>query len=366
MKKMLFLAAVSAIALTSCVNEENFEGPKPQAQAMRFDAPVMKQTRANVMGEITGVKYDAKEDFKVFCKIYKGSFAGWGTNTTDYFSTNGDVAKNMGGTSSYWATATTYSWPEGEYNLAFAAYSPAELTLAPTSVKHTANGLQIEGFKTETEAQKQYDLMYSDRVINKNETNDGQNAVPLVFRHALTSIVFSSEKLHNEVDYEIKSVTLTGSFIQEADFNQNIVEADNLTSGTARWENKETATAANYVPTNTPGFTPFKVPYGGPEQFTGGESALLLIPQDVPGDAEVFIEYDKITQKGDGGVNIANHTATIPLSNFKQAGGASISTWAMGKRYIYRISFGGVNNHIYFEPSTENWVTEPTLIHVIE
>lgn len=365
MKKMLFLAAVSAIALTSCVNEENFEGPKPQAQVMRFDAPVMKQTRANVKGEITGVKYDAKEDFKIFCKIYKGTFAGWETNTTDYFSATGDVAKNMGGTSPYWATTTTYYWPESEYNLAFAAYSPAELTPAPTSIKHTANGLQIVDFKTEANAADQYDLMYSNRVIDKNETTDGQSAVPLVFNHALSSIIFSSEKLHNEVNYEIKSVTLSGSFIQEADFNQNIAGVGDL-KGIAQWENKETATAANYVPTNTPGFTPFKVPFGGAEPFTEGESALLLIPQDVPGDAEIFIEYDKITQKGDGGVHTANHTATIPLSNFKQAGGTSISTWEMGKRYIYRISFGGVNNSIYFEPTTENWVTEPTLIHVID
>ena len=362
MKKMLFLAAVSAIALTSCVNEENFEGPKPQAQVMRFDAPVMKQTRANAKGEITGVEYDARENFVIFSKIYKGTFAGWKTNTTDYFSSNGDVAKNMGGTSSYWATDTTYYWPSGEYNLAFAAYSPAVMSPAPASITMTEKGLQIVDFKTEANAADQYDLMYSDRVTDRNETNNGQSAVPLVFRHALTSIVFSSMKLHNEVDYKITSVTLTGNFIQEADFNQNIVEADNLTSGTASWENKETATEATYKPYNGS----FNVPHTSPAQFTGGESALLLIPQDVPGNAEVLVEYQKITKKGDGGVHTANHTETIPLANFKQADGTSISTWNMGTRYIYRISFGGINNQIYFEPSTENWVTEPTLIHVIE
>ena len=81
MKKMLFFAAMSAIALTSCVNEENFEGPKPQAQVMRFDAPVMKKTRANVKGEINGVHYDKREDFMLFSKIYKGAFNGWSTIT---------------------------------------------------------------------------------------------------------------------------------------------------------------------------------------------------------------------------------------------------------------------------------------------
>ena len=194
MKKMLFLAAVSAIALTSCVNEENFEGPKPQAQVMRFDAPVMKQTRANVMGEIQGHLYDKAEDFKVFCKIYEGTFAGW-ESATDYFKTEGDVATNEGGESSYWATESEYYWPEAQHNLAFAAYSPAVMEPSPTGdIEHTENGLQIEGFTTATDANKQYDLMYSDRILDRNRTNNGSVAVPLIFRHALSSIVFSSEK----------------------------------------------------------------------------------------------------------------------------------------------------------------------------
>lgn len=358
MKKMLFLAAVSAIALTSCVNEENFEGPKPQAQVMRFDAPVMKKTRANVMGEIQGHLYDKAEHFKVFCKIYEGSFAGW-ESATDYFRTEGDVAKNEGGESSYWATESEYYWPEAQHNLAFAAYSPAVLEPSPTSINHTAKGLQIEGFTTAADANKQYDLMYSDRILDRNRTNNGSVAVALIFRHALSSIVFSSEKEDDKADYTIKTATLTGDFVQTADFNQNIADVDDL-KGTALWENPAAAATATY----SPNFTPFNVTTT-PTKFTEKASALLLIPQAVPADAAVTITYTKKVTKGDGTINSTENTATIKLADFRQAGGEAITAWEMGKRYIYRISFGQ-NKKIYFEPKTEDWVEVPTLIYEIQ
>lgn len=358
MKKMLFLAAMSAIALTGCVNEENFEGTNPQAQVMRFDGPVMKQTRANVKGEIQGHLYDKAEDFKVFCKIYEGTFNGW-ESATDYFKTEGDVAKNEGGESSYWATESEYYWPEAQHNLAFAAYSPAVLTTAPTSIEHKENGLQIKGFQTEANANEQYDLMYSDRVVDRNRTNNGSVAVPLVFRHALSSIVFSSEKEDDKADYTIKTATLSGNFVQKADFNQNIAAVDDL-KGTALWENPAAAATATYAPN----FTPFNVTTT-PTKFTEKASALLLIPQAVPADAEVTITYTKKVKKGDGTINTTENTATIKLADFRQAGGEEITAWEMGKRYIYRISFGQ-NKKIYFEPKTEDWVEVPTLIYEIQ
>ena len=362
MKKMLFLAAVSAIALTSCVNEENFEGPKPQAQVMRFDAPVMKQTRAKVMGEIQGDRYDKGEDFKIFSKIYKGAFTGWATSEgiVDYFSAAGDVAVNEGGGSQYWSTGTTYYWPDAEYSLAFAAYSPAVLTTAPTSIEITEKGLQIKGFKTEDDANKQYDLMYSDRVIDRNKSNNGSSAVPLLFRHALSSIVFSTEKEDENVDYVITDAVLTGKFVQQADFNQNIVEADDFTSGIAKCENPAAATTANYKPS----FTEFHVT-STPTQFTQGTSALLLIPQTIPADASVTIKYTKTTNKGTPNEDTTENTIDVNLSLFAQENGNKITAWEMGKRYVYRLAFGQ-NKKIYFEPKTEDWIQEGTLIYVVQ
>ena len=91
MRKLLFLAAMSAIALTGCTSDEDYNGGDSQ-QVLRFDAPAMRQTRANVMGEITGVQYDAREHFMVYAKYYKGDFASWtAADVKDYFNATGDT-----------------------------------------------------------------------------------------------------------------------------------------------------------------------------------------------------------------------------------------------------------------------------------
>lgn len=361
MKKMLFFAALSAIALTSCVNDDSSYEQPQQALTLKFDAPAMKQNRANVMGEITGVEYDKREDFMIFSKVYKGALTGWETATENYFNATGDTAKNEGNDSKYWSTKTVYYWPDIEYNLAFAAYSPAKFTTAPTSIVYNANGLQIEGFKTEADADKQYDFMYSDRVIDRNKTNNGHSSVPLVFHHALSSIVFSTEKEDESIKYEITNLKLHGDFIQQADFNQNIVETTDLTSGVAMWEDFAAATTADFTPSFT---SPVEVTTV-PTQFTQKESALLLIPQAVPVNAAVTVTYTKTTHPGTPDEKVMTNNATILLSDFAQENGNKINTWEMGKRYVYRIAFGQ-NKRIYFEPSTTDWIQESTLIHVIQ
>ncbi|MBR2607167.1 MAG: fimbrillin family protein [Bacteroidaceae bacterium] len=363
MKKMLFGAAMLCVALTGCENED-FTAAN-QSQVMRFDAPAMMKTRANVQGEIIGTLYDFREDFKVYSKSYKGDFAGWEAGTEDYFQAAGDVAKNQGNESKYWYTENVYYWPEIDYNLAFAAYSPAAFgtAAAGATVSHTPAGLQIQGFKTEVSANDQYDLMYSDRVVDRNKSNNGSSAVPLVFHHALSSIVFSTEKEDESVNYEITSVKLHGKFIQQADFNQNIDEATDKLSGEAKWVNPAAATEADFTPTIS---ATGKVDVTTvPTQFTQKESALLLIPQAVPAESYITVVYNKITNPGTALEKLMVNTATIKLTDFAQEGGNKITEWEMGKRYVYRIAFGQ-NKRIYFEPTTTDWVTVPTLIYTIQ
>ena len=89
------------------------------------------------------------------------------------------------------------------------------------------------------------------------------------------------------------------------------------------------------------------------------KSALLLIPQGVNAATTVTIVYDKTTSDG-----TLESTATVKLSDFK-AGGASITEWAMGNRYVYNIIFGA-NKPIHFSPSIEaDWATT-TLDYTIQ
>ena len=76
--------------------------------------------------------------------------------------------------------------------------------------------------------------------------------------------------------------------------------------------------------------------------------------------------YEKTTNS-----TTTTHTAEILLRDFKKAAAEGttvadgIETWERGKRYVYRIAFGE-NQRIYFEPSVNDWIPEPTLIYTIK
>ena len=365
MKKFMLFATAVGLTLTSCVNDEETTMMGSRS-VIAFDAPAMKTSRVNVSGEITGIKYPQGENFQVFSKIYTGSYAGWTASTEikDYFNAAGDSATHEGG---YWATNTVYYWPDVGYNLAFAAYSPATLGTASqaATITRTDAGLQITNFVSETASDDQYDLMYSHTAYDRNRSNNGASAVSLQFEHALSSIVFSSQKSDANVDYKITDLKVTGTFYTQGDFNQGITSA---TSGGAYTENENPAwtldatSSVNYEPT----FTAFDVPAASPEIFTPGPSAILAIPQGVPTDAKVHVTYEKTTNG-----TTTEHTADIFLTDFKKATtegmavAEGIDEWERGKRYVYRIAFGQ-NQRIYFEPSVTDWVQQPTLIYTIK
>lgn len=367
MKKFMLLATAVGMTLTSCVNDEE-SAMMGSRSVIAFDAPVMKTSRANVLGEITGVKYPEGESFKVFSKIYTGNYAGWtaSTDIKNYFAEAGDEAKHEGGT--YWSTQTVYYWPDAGYNLAFAAYSPAKLGAASqaTTIYRNEEGLQIEDFVSEPVSDNQYDLMYSHTVYDRNKSNNAASAVSLKFEHALSSIVFSSQKSDDAAQYKITDLVVTGNFFTKGDFNQGITSTSiggaYTENENPQWDTEdETPTTVQYKPT----FTAFNVPAASPEIFTQGTSAILAIPQSVPENAKVTITYTK-TSNG----TVTEHTADILLKDFKKATtegvavAEGIDTWERGKRYVYRIAFGK-NQRIYFEPSITDWDQQPTLIYTI-
>lgn len=366
MKKFMLLATAVGMTLTSCVNDEE-SAMMGSRSVIAFDAPVMKTSRANVLGEITGVKYPTNESFKVFSKIYEGNYAGWTTLMPDFFASTGDIAAHEGGT--YWSTSTVYYWPDAGYNLAFSAYSPAifgdACTTAGTTVERTEAGIVISDFVSEDDSDNQYDLMYSHTVYDRNKSNNAASAVSLQFEHALSSIVFSSQKSDEAAQYQITDLKVTGTFYTQGDFNQGITPA---TSGGAYSENEnpdwhlDATSSVNYDPT----FTAFPVPVASPEIFTQGTSAILAIPQPVPANATVTVTYTKTSNS-----TTTEHTVAILLKDFKKATtegvavAEGIDEWERGKRYVYRIAFGE-NQRIYFEPAVTDWVQQPTLIYTIK
>lgn len=347
MKKFMLFAAMASVVLTSCVNEDMEVMESASKKAISFDMPVMKPTRAQ-LGEIIGTAYPTNESFKVYCKSYTAdAYAGW-ESAAPYFDADGETVSKSG---TQWTTTTPHYWPELGNDLVFAAYSPAD---AAGNYSQTNAGLQIDDFTTAA-ANSQYDLMYTARVTGKNKGNNGDAAVSMVFKHALTSVVFSAVAADDKATYKIKSLTVNGPIVTSGDFNQNITTSTG-TDGTPVWTPAAATDMTYGILSGADDADDVSVANSG-VMLTGNgsaaeaKSALLLIPQDVDGTTTVTIVYDKTTADG-----TLESTATVKLSDFK-TGGAGIDEWVMGNRYVYNIIFGA-NKPIHFSPSIEaDWAT---------
>lgn len=355
MKKHLFFAALASVALAGCVNDESntaMDAPKP----LVFEAPTLQTQTRVYNGEISGVQYPTEESFQVFCRIYEGVFSGW-ASATDYFNAAGEKASHDG---SYWSTESKHYWPSAGHALAFAAYSPDKSRLnSEAEVTYGADGLTIVNFKPAANSEDQYDLMYSDRVSDLTKESNGGSHVSLTFHHALSSIVFSTSEAAEGMKYQIENMTVSGSIFSAGTFKQNLTESTN--EAAPGWETSGTATNVSYEP---------EIPAEGipvtttPTIFTAGKSALLLIPQSIPDDAKVIVKYKATTETAP--ITTTSHTAEILLKDFMLVDNSTqtITEWEMGKRYIYRISFGETS-HIYFKPSVTEWVSGGTAVYTI-
>jgi hypothetical protein len=291
----------------------------------------------------------------VFCKSYTGAYTDW-TTYADYFHPAGETVALTGGN---WSTTTVHYWPELGNKLAFAAYSPATAS-AHGKFAQTQTGLTITGFSTQDDVANQYDLMYTPRVIDLDKNNAG-TPVPMVFKHALTSVVFKATKTDADATYTIKSLTVNGLVSTTGDFNQNIPTLAAL-DGTPTWTpaaatNKTYSILADKTinVAQTPGTA-----LTGVGSTAGATTALLLIPQGVDANTTVTITYNKKT-----GSNSLDATATIKLIDFVHGTDTHVGAWAMGYRYIYNIIFGE-NKPIYFDPSVDADWTDVDLNYTIQ
>lgn len=337
MKKYLFMAAVVSMALTGCVNEESENLTQQQTRKISFDTPVMgTQTRA---GEIQGEDYPETEHFVVYAKQYAGNFTNW-SNGTDFW--DGGLATSKDGDT--WETEDDYYWPPTGYTLTFAAYSPSSVTNAT----YGNDGLTVTGF----DVTGKVDLMYSGRITNQTSAVSA-SGVPVVFKHALSSVVFSAIDADANASYKITALSVSGSFIKSGTFKENL--ADNGTEPNNQgWSELSTAVTMTHEPSLGTGITVAAEADPLVETpITQNETAWLMIPQDVDANATVTISYTVTPTKG-APYDVTNKT--IKLSDFKTEESASIITWAMANRYKYIIKFGGEGRvKIVFAPSVAGW-----------
>ena len=346
MKKVFFLAVCACAVLANCVKNEP-ENSGDQVK-VTFESPVLYSNvdaKPSVPGEI-GTVYPTGESFVIFAAEHAGEFTSWSAATPCAF--NGSVVSYDNALNA-WAPKKNdggyFYWPDGKY-ISVAAVSPADLDLPSTVAPVYGNdGVTLENFQVQAEPAAQYDLLYSQISVNNTCGNmvtgaaRTYNGIPILFKHALSAVRFSLKK-----DADVtEEVVLTGLKLESAaakgSFKENAVSAD---ESDPAWTVDYTATADYQA-------------FSGSKAFASEASlvgsTLLLIPQDLKDGLVLSVSYTV------GGVA---KSTNIVINEYPKgvAGVLPISSWEIGNRYTYCLTYGKsshLQDIIFFSPGTEGW-----------
>ena len=379
MKKNLFFFLVAGMAFASCVSDETVgeQGVKEPAK-LTFSSPLMQSnggTRANFYGEIgdhmysgssTIYHYPKEEDFKIYAVQHDGDFTGWTSATAHEI--NGKTVKydlNVDG----WAPKTDgggyYYWPAGK--MSFAASSPADLECAGATRTYGEDGVTIENFEVNADAEHHYDLLYSNRTLNQTaekmkDAASYYSGIPIDFKHALSSVRFSI-KNESEANVFLTSIKVYG-VKYKGTFEEQLNEATNVQDPKWTVDDDKIASDAAYI-----GFqgsvqfqaVPFYVAQLAAEDTDEpGEdekcNQLLLMPQTLTDDATVVVTYT---------VNGSNRSKTAKLNAGIDVLGHPVPAWEPGVRYTYRLVYGKAaadQDRIYFAPGAAEWTDHEVIV----
>ena len=353
MRKKVLLAALSALALTACVNDETIE--MNPGNAVAFRPSTENSTRATVTTSNT------IQDFKVW-GYYKKN------DNTDYTSFMEEQVVNKAGNE--WVYSPVRFWPtSGEVD--FYSVSPASVE---TNI--TKDAQQIVDYTVDTDPSKQIDLLYA---VNM-ECKKSSEGVPVNFRHALSQVVFKAKTANPNIEVQIESIKLNnimgkGTFTfpkktTTAITQSNTYEdaAEDETFGT--WTLSTNASDLQYP---TIEFDTKTVPTDGTTidlTSVADGTAMLLMPQVL---AENNYTYDyeggsttvqvsptlSISCKiynvsGEDKVQVfgsSNHFSTLRNIPFE-------GTWQQGRKYTYTLIFGEEMNNlkkVNFEASVDEF-----------
>lgn len=312
MKTMYIMAAIAAIAATSCSKTEieNTQSPKE----IVFAPEIGKSTRSGPINGTTFPTNDANYHFSIFA-FYKPD-AGSYDYAHPYINDDKVVYSN-----SLWKNSTTYYWPSSG-SLKFVAYAPWEKV---TPTYNETDGLVITDFDDASTI----DLMYTD--ITGDKTS---GSVDLTFKHALTQIYFTMVTTQPNVTFTIKRLQVQDA-VGKATFKSLPTPVWTLSSDPS-W----TVTYTPYI-----GNTLVKSTDAAPQTLG---APIMLIPQPVTG-----ISFKVIYDINIGGVSTqTNKTKVVTLTG---------ADWAPNQRIKYALSITDSDiNAITYNPTITDWAAETT------
>lgn len=321
MKKILF-AAVAALAITSCSQNEEFENPNQKAE-INFSTIVSKATRAS---ELTT---DGLKEYKVFAYNTGTDVMSADVSLDGKEFMNGVLLK-WDDTNKNWGMdpAGPYYWPLDE-KIQFFAYSPV------SGVTYTAPTGSATGYPSfnytigDVASQKDLVVAYAN---DKTKPETPNTPVELTFKHILTQINFKLKGSDADYTYTVTEISLsdiqnTGTFTYD---EPSKIGDWSSTSGTGTY-----VYAATYSDfTGTADLT-----------IATGDNGLMLMPQTLGENAKIKITYS--TKKGDTGY--FDGTKEVSLKG---------ETWKAGDKILYTLSLPSGAEGVTFKSTVGGWNKE--------
>lgn len=335
MKKVFALAALVAVALTSCVTNEVVT---PEGE-IAFKAVNYKNTKAVVNGPISGTTYPTTEHFGVYA--YHSTTA-WSTSyTPNIYMDKVEIWENGG----VWKNHTqSYYWPKTGM-LSFVAYSPYAFGAGTVSATAT-EGVAFTDFTTTNDFAAQVDLMATDVVKDKAKATPVV-PVPVSFKHLLSQVkVAVKPAATNYAANGVTSITIDKVVLGGVNSVADYASVDGAVVANG-WSGHATPIAYTYLNAAQ------TVALDATEGAAVGTAA-LVIPQ-TNATRQFTINY---TINYAGGAKDVVEGVTFDV--------AADYAWEMGKIYTYTVTIG-VGDEITFTPSvSSDWVavTPDTTISV--
>ena len=347
MKTNQLILAAALVALAAC-GKENLDLNRQDNldNEIGFNVVNQKNTKANDQ-IISGTTYATDNTFKVWgWQSEAGDFSEFADDAASNFMSNLTISWCGGpqGRAEAWRNAEHYYYWPFTGKIGFLAVHPS--TVAPTTTGWDAtNDKPKATFADYTIAagNKTVDLM-----LATNEGTRRADALPMVFKHALSQIQFrvrTNEDYSADVTFAVNSVTINNIDLSGdlAYANEAFTWTDNTTQ-TENWAYYATSQNAVYAANDAAA-----ADYG---------TAVVMIPQP---------EYAPVAQVGDpgdpgyvapeAGTTITINYTMTPTVGAAATGDVTVSVpqeWLAGKRYLYTLNFR--LNEILFNPSVTDWV----------
>lgn len=357
MKKYFIIAAAALVALAACTKNEADKTAYEQAKVISFNTVANKATKAPISGTVFSSSNDPFGVFAYYLAEGNWNTAAANSSAVSYMN---DVEVAFDDTKDIWAPTSTYYWPlEGK--LTFIAYWPKD---AATAAFTNAGVLTLTGYTLKSTVADQDDLLYSaiaadksqnesyyvDSANSKNsETAEGDKGVNIVFKHALSQIIFKAKTADDVYDaglsFKVDAITVNAATTADNMTVTNPTEAQ-LASDITTWTNPKTngdfAVSSSAFPAaaNTYLTKTLSDPIG---------DALLAIPVTAFATTDPTVTVSYTLYRTSDNVNLGSKEVTIHFDDIDDV----VTNWQAGKKYVYNLTID--LQKIYFNPTVTDW-----------